>query len=99
MTCGCTIDRRCDACVENAFAQLKGVVACRADTWVAELAARRREPWMPWPVDSARVREAAVSWVSDLADDARLRERLIDELVRWAAKRWDEKRRFADAGS
>lgn len=72
--------------------QLKGVAANRGHTWVAELAARRREPWAPWPVDSAKVREAAARWVEDLTRDERLRDRLIDELVRWAAKRWDERR-------
>lgn len=90
MVCeGCSTDRLCDACVENDFARLTGVMDCRAATWVAELVARRRGPWVPWPRDSERVRAAAVRWVADLTRDPRLRARLIDELLRWAERRWN----------
>jgi hypothetical protein len=89
MLCGvCSSDQLCDDCLETSFARLTGVMDCRAATWVSQLAARRRRPWMPWPLDSERVRIAANPWVEDLTRDIRLRARLVDELLRWAARRW-----------
>jgi hypothetical protein len=90
---GCC-DRRA-LCVihrDEAFAQMKGVVACRGEVWAVYVA--QRAPRMlgkPWPM-TARMRSIARRKVADLADDERLLELLAVELVRWAAKRWDSHR-------
>ena len=68
---------------------------CRADTWVSELAIRRRAPWVPWPLDSVKVRQHAVGRVVDLSRDLRLRDLLATELISWAAKQWDAARPIA----
>lgn len=91
VTCGCTIDRLCDSHVEDGFAQLRGVAANRGEHWADDLATQRRAAWTPWPVDSERVRVAAIVKVEDLTRDERLRERLAVEVVAWAARRWNER--------
>ncbi|MEO8844576.1 MAG: hypothetical protein ABI591_20880 [Kofleriaceae bacterium] len=92
MTCSCVRDQLCDSCIDAMFAHLRGTAACRGERWSDELAARRRGPWILWPVDSERVRIAALERVEDLTRDPRLRERLSAELVGYAAKRWNEMR-------
>lgn len=76
-------------CRDGLFSQLRGTAACRGEGWAAELAEKRRDPWVPWPAGSAKVREAAVVRVADLTRDLRLREQLVDELIAWASKRWN----------
>ena len=88
----CAIDQLCDTCLGAIFATLRGVAMCRADTWVSELAIRRRAPWVPWPVESTKVREHAVGRIADLSRDVRLRDLLATELISWAAKQWDAAR-------
>jgi hypothetical protein len=73
--------------VENWFMQLKGVCACRGESWAEDLASRVRTR-QQWPSGSERVMVIARVKVEDLARDERLRERLAVELVEWAAKRW-----------
>ena len=88
----CAVDQLCDRCLNAMLAHLRGVAANRGERWAGELALQRRAPWTPWPLDSAKVREHAIRRVSDLSRDVRLRERLADEAVRYAARRWDEAR-------
>lgn len=86
MLCGCARDQLCDRCVDDAFAQLRGVAACRGEVWamaVAKTCPRTR----PWPC-SERARAIARRKVADLAADERLCARLASELERWAARWW-----------
>lgn len=92
MDCGCAQDGLCNGCLEALWMQLKGVAACRGDTWCNQLSQARREPWVPWPSNSARVRAVAMTWVDDLTRDVRLREKLAAEIERCAAERWQEQR-------
>jgi hypothetical protein len=86
----CPSDKLCDAHVDAMFAHLRGVAANRGAHWANELQLARRQPWTPWTVDSERVRAMAVTRIADITRDPRLQVKLVDELVRWAAKRWDE---------
>jgi hypothetical protein len=84
---GCARDQLGDRCVDDAFAQLRGVAACRGEVWamsVAKTCARTQ----PWPC-TARARAIAERKVADLCADARLQSRLASELARWAARWWD----------
>jgi len=86
MLCGCARDQLCDRCVEDAFAQLRGVAACRGEVW-AMAVAKQCPRTRPWPC-SARARAIARRKVGDLSADARLAERLAGEVERWAARWW-----------
>lgn len=86
MLCGCARDQLCDRCVDDAFAQLRGVAACRGEVWAMDVA-RRCPRAQPWPA-TERVRAIARRKVGDLSSDARLAERLAGELERWAARWW-----------
>jgi hypothetical protein len=88
MLCSCARDQLCDRCVDDAFAQLRGVAACRGEVWAMDVAktfARTR----PWPC-TERARQIAWRKVTDLSADQRLRDRLASELARWAARWWDQ---------
>jgi hypothetical protein len=88
MLCSCARDQLCDRCVDDAFAQLRGVAACRGEVWamdVAKTCTRTR----PWPC-TERARQIAWRKVTDLSADQRLRDRLARELARWAARWWDQ---------
>jgi hypothetical protein len=82
VTCSCSRDALCDQCVDDGFAQLRGVAACRGEYWAAHLPASSR----PW--NAAKAIAIARLKVADLARDPRLLERLAAELVRWAQRRW-----------
>lgn len=71
----------CERCVDDGFAQLKGVAACRGERWAAELARMRKLPTLDW----ARRR------IADVALDPGLRDRLAAELMRWAWKTLDRR--------
>lgn len=86
--CPCARDRLCDRCVEDGFRQLRGVAACRGEAWAVDVAKRCRTR-QPWP-RGERSMAIARRKVEDLTRDARLVERLADELERWAARRWSE---------
>jgi hypothetical protein len=88
MLCACPRDRLCGSCLENGFAQLRGVAACRGERW-ARTVRERCGSNATWP-RTARAHAIALRKVEDLAADRRLRERLADELERWAARRWTE---------
>jgi hypothetical protein len=91
MTCDCARDRLCDRCVDDAFAQLRGVAACRGEVWAMTVAKTCRRD-RPWPCSSSGLDDRA--WaiarrkVADLTADARLAERLAGELQHWAARWW-----------
>lgn len=87
MTCGCPRDGLCDRCVDDVFAQLRGVAACRGEVWAMNLARRCRRD-LPWPAFEGRTRELARAKISDLTGDPRLAERLARELASWAARWW-----------
>ena len=72
------------------FAHLRGVAANRGEHWANAHALARRSPWIPWPVESEKVRSMAVHRIADITRDPRLQSKLVDELVRWAARRWNE---------
>ena len=94
------MDALCDACVDAMFAHLRGTAACRGERWATDLAARRRAPWIPWPVDNGHVLELAAGRVKDLTRDPRLRALLAAELVAYAARRWNDYRPvFASASA
>lgn len=88
--CGCPEDGLCIGCRGYRFEQLKGVAARRADEWADSVAARVTTS-QPWP-DTPAVYAIAMRKVEDLARDRRLLELLAGELVRWAAKRWNDQR-------
>lgn len=86
MLCGCARDQLCDRCVDDAFAQLRGVAACRGEVWAMEVA-KQCPRGRPWPC-SPRAHAIARRKVGDLSADARLADRLAGELERWAARWW-----------
>lgn len=86
MLCGCARDQLCDRCVDDAFAQLRGVAACRGEVWAMEVAKSCRRD-RPWP-RTERARAIAHRKVSDLCADSRLAARLAGELEHWAARWW-----------
>lgn len=85
----CSRTSLCDRCVDDTFAQLRGVAAARGTMWADRArAAGRTMPWPSW--DAARAR--AVEIVANIAgEDPRLLERLarccFDEAARWFEKR------------
>ncbi len=85
----CAMDQLCDRCLGAMFAHIRGAAANRGERWATELATERQAPWMPWPIDSPKVREHAVQRVADLSRDARLRELLATEAIAYAAKCWN----------
>jgi hypothetical protein len=87
MTCGCPWAARCDQCVADAYAQLRGVAACRGEYWATSVA-RRCRTLQPWPPYEGRAAALALTKVVDITPDPRLRELLAAEVARWAAKRW-----------
>jgi hypothetical protein len=86
-TC-CSFDVLCDRCLEDLFAQLRGVAACRGEVWAMELAKVPHLRALPWPEDSERVLAIARAKIADLSRDERARDRLAGELARWAARWW-----------
>ena len=88
MLCSCARDQLCDRCVDDAFAQLRGVAACRGEVWAMDVA-RTCTRTRPWP-STERARAIARRKVSDLCTDPRLRSRLAGELERWAVRWWDQ---------
>ncbi|MBA3821275.1 MAG: hypothetical protein H0X17_20495 [Deltaproteobacteria bacterium] len=86
MLCGCARVELCDRCVDDAFAQLRGVAACRGEVWAMDVA-RRCARTQPWPT-SERAQAIARRKVDDLASDARLTEKLAREVAHWAARWW-----------
>jgi len=86
MLCGCSRDQLCDRCVDDGFAQLRGVAACRGEVWAMAVAKQCRRD-RPWPCNE-RARAIARRKVSDLCADPRLATRLAGEVERWAARWW-----------
>nr|HEX4316239.1 hypothetical protein [Kofleriaceae bacterium] len=84
--CSCSAEALCDACIHDAFQQLREVAACRGERW-AFIVASRVATTRPWP-RTERARAIATRKVEDLARDARLRDRLAAELQWWAERRW-----------
>ena len=84
--CGCARDQLCDRCVDDAFAQLRGVAACRGEVW-AMAVAKSCPRDQPWPC-TERARVIARRKVADLCADERLASRLAGELQHWAARWW-----------
>jgi hypothetical protein len=85
--CGCPSDALCTLCLDGRFAQLRGVAACRGEAWADDLAQTEYRNH-PWPVGSEKMRTIARAKVADIARDPKLLEMLVDELVKWAEKRW-----------
>jgi len=81
----------CDRCVEDSFAQLRGVAACRGEVWAMSVAERCSRA-QPWPA-SDRATEIAQRKIRDLTSDARLGDLLVRELLRWAARWWSAPQR------
>jgi hypothetical protein len=88
MLCSCARDQLCDRCVDDGFAQLRGVAACRGEVWAMDIA-KQCPRARPWPC-TERARAIARRKVSDLCADQRLRSRLAGELERWAARWWGQ---------
>ncbi|MBA3392127.1 MAG: hypothetical protein H0T89_05755 [Deltaproteobacteria bacterium] len=86
MVCGCARDELCDRCLDDAFAQLRGVAACRGEVWAMDVA-RQVPRTRPWPATD-RATSIARRKVGDLSSDPRLAARLAAELERWAARWW-----------
>lgn len=87
LTDHCPRDRLCDRCLEDAFAQLRGVAACRGESWAREVAKKvPRE--LPWPSDSPKTAAIALRKVGDMSRDERLRGKLAAEIEAWAARWW-----------
>jgi len=78
----------CDRCVADSFAQLRGVAACRGEVWAMSLVDRCSRA-QPWPA-TERATAIAQRKVADLTSDARLGDLLVRELMRWAARWWDQ---------
>lgn len=77
MTCPCwQTASRCDECRASLLAQLRGVAARRAHTWVAELR-QARVAFVP----GADLRSVARLRLRDLTSDERLLEMLVEVCV------------------
>ncbi len=87
MLCGCKRDHLCSRCSDDAFAQLRGVAACRGEVWAMDVA-RRFTIMRPWPAFAGRAADLARTKVIDLASDPALVDRLARELAHWAARWW-----------
>jgi hypothetical protein len=77
----------CDACLETAFSQMRGIAACRGESWSHDVA-RKVSREMPWPSFEGKAKAMAIGRVADMTRDTRLREKLAAELAAWAAKAW-----------
>ena len=87
MQCGCPREHLCERCNDDAFAQLRGVAACRGEVWAMDVA--RRAPFArPWPAYEGRAADLARGKVGDLTSDPALADRLARELAHWAARWW-----------
>lgn len=73
----CQPGRLCDEHLERDYQRMKGVVARRADEYIATPRARRPS--------SEELRLEAAHRVRDLTIDARLRERFAGEFIMWLA--------------
>lgn len=91
MLCPCPRDALCLRCRADLFAQLRGVAACRGETW-AERVAHHVSREHVWPPHDGRAADIARRLVGDLARDPVLVDMLASELARWAARRWNEPR-------
>jgi hypothetical protein len=78
----------CDRCVDDLFAQLGGVAACRGETWANSVMARVRTH-EPWP-ETPKAWAIAQRRVEDLTRDQRLLARLTAEVAKYAARRWSQ---------
>lgn len=87
----CSRSTLCDRCVDDTFAQLRGVAAARGTMWAdrARVQQPGRTAWPSWEAAKGRAREL----VANIAGED---PRLIERLARccWEdAARWYEKRR------
>jgi hypothetical protein len=74
--------------MSDALAQLRGVAACRGETWAMRVVGRTHAR-PPWPTfDDPKCRAIARRKVADLAVDERLRDELALIANVWAALRW-----------
>lgn len=85
-SCGCVRSSLCDACLAQSYGWHAGTAACRGEAWALKVA-RSIAPHEPWPM-TPKARQIAERWVSDLADDARLRVQLGEQVLTYAARRW-----------
>jgi hypothetical protein len=85
---GCCTDcsRLCPSCRADHFACLRGVAACRGETWARRVAARcdRNRPWPR----SERSHAIARQKVADITSDDGLRDLLATEAENYAARWW-----------
>lgn len=88
----CTRERLCDRCLQDRLAQLRGVAACRGETWARSVALRTRRQ-RAWPAYGGRCATLARAKVSDLGRDARLQDELARLVVEWAARWWSREAR------
>ena len=77
----------CTRCNDDAFAQLRGVAACRGEVWAMDVA-RRCALARAWPAFEGKAATLARGKVTDLASDPALLDRLARELAHWAARWW-----------
>ncbi len=77
-------------CSDDAFAQLRGVAACRGEVWAMDVA-RRAPIARPWPSYEGRAAELARGKVGDLTPDPALADRLAREVAHWAARWWSRR--------
>ena len=75
--------------MHDSLAQLRGVAACRGETWARSVATRthRRQTW---PGYNGRCAQLARDKVSDLGRDERLQDELARLVVHWAARWWNQ---------
>jgi hypothetical protein len=84
----------CTRCNDDAFAQLRGVAACRGEVWAMDIARRAPQP-RPWPAYDGKAASIARAKVTDLAADPALLDRLARELSHWAARWWSRREAIA----
>jgi hypothetical protein len=82
---GC--DPLCDECFAEHLSWWTGVAQSRGESW-ARAVANVIPIDRPWP-RTEKMRAGALRKVSDLTTDARLRERLADEVVVGAERWWN----------
>jgi hypothetical protein len=84
---GCGCEPLCNECFAEHLTWFTGVAQSRGESW-ARAIANVIPIDGPWP-RTEKMRAGALRKVADLTDDARLRERLADEVVIGAERWWN----------
>jgi hypothetical protein len=93
LTCN-GLEALCDRCLADAEAKIIGCAMLRGERWGESVARRmgtKRAPWPSWE-RTKRLRAIAISKVSDVTRDQRLRERLARVCAEWAGRSYTRKR-------